>query len=756
MSKSRGDEASDTHPTRSLRENGETISERQEERSSSQEASPPSAWVQCRRGKDENSPPSANVQDSHHPSLHRLPTERIENRSTATHTHHSTDNDYSHCRHHGDASGISSMHDDDDDAAKAWEDDEEQHPPLLSSEEEPSTIQDRIAASALAGTLELLKLAGGVTLNTTGRLVAPPIHVVRTVLLPVLWHALVDTVDSKTPDRVKDWFRIISSSVRHFFSVLRHTQRGIHFRGRLIILLSNLVDVLVSDTTRQLLMDGTASLVKLAELLHTPEFHAWTEQTAVWGCRLVQALANGANQELIHNFATVVTSGAQLLADPHTTLALAEVTAYLCHALEMQETQQQLSSSGVAQMSRDEEDTAPGATTTTTTTSRVRQKRAQRRHERNQYQTSTHVDRVTITNQPTATVEQVILSSLGVPDTASRGGDGAADVASVPSRIAVGDDDDNSDEKTGSVATAKQGSDVDWNQPSSIRQQVDDDGQQQKPEQQRRDEAAAWHEQARKVVDVEYLRERIDARAEALVEERNVRKKQPDFEAYTTNQGDVEDSYPRSNGERSAKAKKKRISIGEREAPNSFHVPTIAHPMPKEGETPVAHFNRVLNEILESKRSEVIQGIEKSKLSRPGSVNLHRRGVNGASEQKPRTIKERLLSSGVAGPRETVQGRVPRVEDQRLAMFILSVGAFVVTLWFGLGCYGLYAIVYSQSGGIVPRSSTPITNEVVVRVIRQVVHVDAIGNNIGTSLDDSVVNPERYDQIADCVADAVD
>jgi hypothetical protein len=61
------------------------------------------------------------------------------------------------------------------------------------------------------------------------------------------------------------------------------------------------------------------------------------EQLGVLGCRLVDAAASGENKRLIHDAYELIWNGIELLADPSTTLAVAEVTANLCHALEMEE-----------------------------------------------------------------------------------------------------------------------------------------------------------------------------------------------------------------------------------------------------------------------------------------------------------------------------------------------------------------------------------------------------------------------------------
>lgn len=66
----------------------------------------------------------------------------------------------------------------------------------------------------------------------------------------------------------------------------------------------------------------------------TPEMQTFLQQVTILGCRLVDALASGKTKQLIHNGKNTIWQGMELAVDPSTTMALAEVTAHLCHALE--------------------------------------------------------------------------------------------------------------------------------------------------------------------------------------------------------------------------------------------------------------------------------------------------------------------------------------------------------------------------------------------------------------------------------------
>lgn len=69
-------------------------------------------------------------------------------------------------------------------------------------------------------------------------------------------------------------------------------------------------------------------------LSSTPETKEFLEQLATLGVRLLDAAGSGKTKQLIHNSKDLAWKGIEMATDPATTVALAEVTAHLCHALE--------------------------------------------------------------------------------------------------------------------------------------------------------------------------------------------------------------------------------------------------------------------------------------------------------------------------------------------------------------------------------------------------------------------------------------
>jgi hypothetical protein len=117
------------------------------------------------------------------------------------------------------------------------------------------------------GILDVLGAAAGVTLSTTGKLVAPPLQMTKTLIIPGLLALMVDTLDAVTPPRVQDWFRILSSSLHHLMTVLRSTDKGKIFSSQVYIVLQDILKALSAPESRQVLVDGMATSVKFAAAL---------------------------------------------------------------------------------------------------------------------------------------------------------------------------------------------------------------------------------------------------------------------------------------------------------------------------------------------------------------------------------------------------------------------------------------------------------------------------------------------------------
>lgn len=543
------------------------------------------------------------------------------------------------------------------------------------SEAPQPSLPDRITRTALSGTLGVLKQVGGLTLSTTGALVAPPLHVTKTILLPQIWAAFVDFLASNSPPRLQHWFRIVQTSIYHVGNTLLNTNPGRTARLRWLRVWNDGVDCLSSAPARQWIIDLSSTLIKGADLLASDPAHAFFEQLTITICRGIDVIASGRTKLLVHDTRAAMAALTDVWSDPATTTALAEVTAYVCHALEMEEAaKQQHDSHG-------------------------------RRHKyanMAEQQRDTLVENNSEGHRHRMTVEEAILSSLGATD---------------------GDDDEDHVSRS-----------TDWDGASSIRQQLDGtDGT--------KDD---FVEQAREEVDLDYLRDGIEQRAERL-------RHQSEF----PEQPDVEELEGDTKQAPAASRQRNRVTVETVENENGddtdcdekVELPThlrATNPGRLEGESNLEHFDRVVQEILVQQRSQRLH------VSAAASTVA---SVRRSSPSQDR--KGKIASHFEKKLHQPARGRRSRCNTMMLAIAGL-LSATICTLWFALGCFGLYqsyAMVLQPK--LFPTSvrSSPRENEIVIRVVKEVVHKSADGNVLqrgrflGNENDD-----ELNTKIVECVA----
>jgi hypothetical protein len=573
----------------------------------------------------------------------------------------------------------------------------------------------------------------------------------------------------------------------------------------------------------------------------TPEMHAWLEQLSVLGCRLVDAASSGTNKQLIHDLHELVWSGVEVLADPHSTLALAEVTAYLCHALEMEDA-----------LPRPEEN--------------MGQINATRRYQRNAQQSHTYGTQTQVLQDPDATVEQVILSSLGNhtigrEDAANGNGNFGSSSSSIPTNVVFTDDTENDD----AHAHAKSATSLDWGQQGA---------------------------QLQNQVNIPYLQQKMEQRAQHLRQENrrtttNPLSSSPSKTPVVTNQAskggvgwgstsshcaaaatDASSSrlptrtipdLPNTKNENGNKTDTNDANhmdmedlVVETETVEEDDYRTKPAPKPRpqpgdplissqqtqhpkhrlEGETSVMHFYRILDEVLQEKResrvnellgsvnvdSNVDANTEPPQLWYPRAAAAAGAGNERGQETMKRrlaSLKSRAKAAGKASEigvgssastttasvwpklRDFVNQRQPQtatkskaftdltaIYNQYKSLILVGVGVAAFMAWIvsAFAMYGMYKFFFPAGLGWtlpflglfsypnIPRilqestSTTPLassSSEIVIRVIRQVVHV----NQDGTILEQLVTDPiasaatsstENLDDIAQCVAASLD
>ena len=650
-----------------------------------------------------------------------------------------------------------------------------------------------------------------------------------------------------------------------FVSVLRSTERGTEFRQRFLLVLGDLIDCLSSDLTRQVLVDATACTVKLGNAMFTPEMEQFLEQVTIWACRMLEALSSGRVKQGLFDVQQLVWATCALWADPQTIAALAEVTAYLCYALEMEDAILD-GNIGAGLKSN--------ANVPTHEKSKLQQQKKQQRHRknRNEFQKTTFQNRILIRN-PNTTLEEAILSSLSPGIGSSR---------STLSR----DDEPQQQRQTKPNTRAKA------NQTSAQGRQLSSTSQHEQPQQYddgdqrdggRNDNSSVvtthWDERARKDVNVAYLREQIAQRPHPR---RTTTMRSRPSDNHTTADDptellcDMEDgpdtttirqvpssrwsSLPSSQNTNRRQRKRNRIPItttiteedegdDEKTVPNVSSVPTQTStvaggkkdrqgkgdneqhsstrpvlPPKKEDETSTRYFYRVLNEVLAAKREQGVDRIlteadgqtttgplSLSFWTRPGRVRTrsppqqhskHERQSLDSIRHRLNTLRTELNKQ--QQQERTLPGRsqLPTPSffqrNKVVVLLVLACSFLLGMTWFGLGCYGIYVLVYQPSApqqehfpNTAPTETRRVfeepscsggsngsRNEVVIRIVREVVHVDSDGRILAVASDPPADGASRHgavygasdeattapnnhlareemDHIADCIADAV-
>ena len=508
---------------------------------------------------------------------------------------------------------------------------------------------------------------------------------------------------------------------------------------------------------------------------------------------MVDAAAMGKNKKLVHDFYALIWSGVELANDPATTVAMAEVAAYLCHALEMED-------AGIRAITKEQEE--------------LSRKAGQKRRERDEYQRATYQDAY-LFDDPNATVEEVILSALGVinksAEEASKvnhvGGGDDSD-RNIPGSVVIGSEDDDESDRP-SRATS----------PPPVETARDSRGGSTRSETGMNDNSAGDEDGgvSNQKIDVGYLRYRITERAETTKQRRLssihipvtadsfTRSSTPlasnnrqmsavtdtEFDEFDDGRKDIEDlNSVVKKGKVDGKRRQGNPLVFEDgdedsntvgsniENSNDYEqiepateerIPRVSKAnLPLDGESPVAHFYRVLDDMLMAQRADSVGSVLKQSGTAVSSEwNATTDAELSSGELKKRLQgfrKQKVINKSKAA--EESSGVNPKIaefihENNILVCTSVLIMMSLAAIIFGFACFGMYMFVVPPSpiaGRFDPATSAPSPsasggsefhlplvlhedmkqhrksgnhkNEYVIRVIREVVHVDSNGETL--------------------------
>jgi hypothetical protein len=451
---------------------------------------------------------------------------------------------------------------------------------------------------------------------------------------------------------------------------------------------------------------------------------AWLEQFSILGCRLVDAAASGKSKQLMQDTKDLALKGIEMATDPATTLALAEVTARLCHALE--EAQQALNPTPRA-----------------------------RRNAQNQ---ATYLNPFQMADFPQqVSMEEIILSCLGQEED-DRDGD---DAASIPSNVVWHEEAS----ATGSNYHR------DWKEVNVqlLKERIVHNMPPQPRKKPMSSATSSAKSSASSVIGTPMDTLPIISSNDEEDEMEEVDRESKQMEGPLAKPND--ESY--LNGVKIAKSGSEDQDIEDivwDRLPSYRKTPKRRgsrryDDVKKANESPsVSQFYSTLDDLLTQRRDEKPYrqvDNEEATINNPRVAAAE----GNDSDWKVWQAKAKTLRRGhIESVRvKTMQRRkqlnkFTRLPKKHQGLVLITSGfiAFVVFFWMGFALYGMYAFVKSHSNSMpIAREATatmaPLNPEVVIRIIREVVHVNADGGAIAT-FPDTVVSEAEIGKITECAA----
>eukprot|EP00815_Leptocylindrus_aporus_P011153 CAMPEP_0116056950 /NCGR_PEP_ID=MMETSP0322-20121206/4321_1 /TAXON_ID=163516 /ORGANISM="Leptocylindrus danicus var. apora, Strain B651" /LENGTH=570 /DNA_ID=CAMNT_0003540869 /DNA_START=24 /DNA_END=1736 /DNA_ORIENTATION=+ len=245
--------------------------------------------------------------------------------------------------------------------------------------------------------LHILGKTGLLTLESTKLILGNPIV---SNITQEFQYALHEYLKVVTPQRMGDVSAIFSSLLKGLASdVILNTElkESEEFRSKLMQFLDSGAGVLTSSRARQLVIDVTCLVLKLAESLHTPEVKVFIQHCSVTVCHVLDLQPSSPCKHFLNDVTDLAWAGITLMASDETSIALAEICANTVHFMEMEDV--------VHRRTHEHRNGKEGMND-------VKEERTEKRRERSHKVTQAHGNETSHCNDNRG-VEEAFLSSLG-------------------------------------------------------------------------------------------------------------------------------------------------------------------------------------------------------------------------------------------------------------------------------------------------------------------------------------------------------
>ncbi|KAG6580073.1 uncharacterized protein IUM83_16015 [Phytophthora cinnamomi] len=156
----------------------------------------------------------------------------------------------------------------------------------------------------------------------------------------VLSFLLWDRLKTLTPQRARDLTRLLATALANALGVLS-AERGQRLGASTRQLQQDFARAASSRSGRDVVLNGVASVSKVAQALSTPEAKAATQQLFQTLQSVVDFFASDDGRRIISSTGECLTSATEMAASPEASIFLAELATNLLHTLESEEIRHQ-------------------------------------------------------------------------------------------------------------------------------------------------------------------------------------------------------------------------------------------------------------------------------------------------------------------------------------------------------------------------------------------------------------------------------
>ncbi len=178
---------------------------------------------------------------------------------------------------------------------------------------------------------QLLKLFN-LSIRTSTKFLSPAVSSILQRTIPPILHSLEEV----TPLRIQHWVHIIYISYANTIGLFLNSPQGQIVTQNILSIMDQSMNLLTSVNTRQVLIDTMSFVIKSINVLQSQEVKAVITSIPILIIRIIDTMSSGEAKLFYHSIGNLCTSMIDFVNQEDMTVLMAEITARMVHALEME------------------------------------------------------------------------------------------------------------------------------------------------------------------------------------------------------------------------------------------------------------------------------------------------------------------------------------------------------------------------------------------------------------------------------------